>query len=451
MSTQHDPHDEQRHRNLQRIAAVLELPPRAEPDRRTRWEQASLTAGARPGSKGASFMRRKAYTLTASAAAAAILLALSITIAKPARVSAATIFENLAAALSESLALEIENVDFGNVRIDGEILIDRNAPGDAATRYAEIHALLRSDNPQWDDYDGVLVICDAPDGAWQFCRGTGISTTGLNQFKATENFSAESNWEDFIAAPVEGFLPNGMRITAEGSTVRFAFTEEQRSTIQALLQFLLNLTGERTAQELVLDLQAAAGQVEVERLGSGMFMLRASGFTRLGNFILEPPEIPDVSELVRQIQWRLYYDPTINFLYGWGIDKPPRALVESGVDIVTDREALALPTESLEALLAYLRATAKHIEVQRESDARVVIEIRGYPFPTSAADLEWLRSYILQLRESLVLEVMFDAAAGRVTSAEFRGFTGPESRVRLKTGDVTIDPARLDPARWVSP
>lgn len=449
-----DPNDRQRHRNLQRIGQLLDLPERADASRRARWQEGMPADRVDPTAKGVTFMQRhRAFAwVTSGALAAALLLAAYLAVGPFPRVSAATIFQDFAKALSQSLAINIEDVDFGNVKIDGEILINRSQSPAGETRYAEVHALMRADNPEWNDLDAVIVICETPDRAWQYCRGNG-GAGGIREKEVipTAYYLPEQGWRKFAEEPLDSFgsMPLALGYGDGDSNVSYRFTREQRTVTEAVLRFLLELgCGNRTTSELAADLEAAATEVNIERGADRTFVLTASGFTRLGDFVLDPPEVPDVAHLIRQFRWELQYNPTTGGVIGWSTNPPP-GLYGTGVGLVTDAKALGLPLADPEKLVAHLKERAERVEIQRESETRWVLDVTGYPFPTSTTGLDWLGEYVLQLRESLVLEVVYDAGAGSVESAEFRGFTGLDSRVRLNIGEGEIEPSRLEPDGWL--
>jgi hypothetical protein len=447
-----DQRDMQRHRNLVRIGRVIDLPT-ADAARRARWQETAPAMDAHTKTKGHGIMQRhRRLALATTSLAAAIVLALCLPIGQTARVSAAQIFQGFATALSRSVAIEIEELDFGDVQIDGQILIDRSAAATGETRYAEVHVLLRSENPEWNDLDAVLAMFATPTDAWQFCRGNGGWVAGTPEVHPTSHLNTGFAWDAFAAQPLAGFgsMPSALEFSVDGDTTRYRFTREQRVVTEALLGFLLELSTPGTAEQVVRDLHAAARDVTVESVDANTHILRASGFARLGEFELVAPVAPDVAELVRKTKWKLAYDPTTGAVRSWST-RPPPELYDTGVGLVVDPEALDLPWQDAEALVAAFEARAVDVKVDERSATAWDIIVAGYPFETSTAGLDWLAAYLAGLQESLTLEVVYDAPTASVQSAVLRGFGGADGCVRLRCGPVQIDPAWRDPGRWVTP
>ena len=450
-----DARDAQRHRNMQRIAGAVELPSPADAARKARWQQAALaTDGQTPNS--ATGDRHGRIRLAGAGVAAAVITSVLLTFGQPMRVSAAMIFSDLAAALRQSVAVQIENVDFGNVRIDGELLLPRSDYGAGDVSYAEIHALMRSSNPEWNDIDAVLVICQTPEAAWQFGRGNGISTGGDGPVaKPTEYFIADYAWEQFTDQPLDGFgcMPLSMGAGYHGSQTQYRFTSGQRRVTETLLHFLLDLSSPSTTDAVVHELADSAEQVMVRRGSDGCYVLRASGFERLGALAFEATPTPDISDIVRQIVWTFGYNPTTGRINWSQFDWPERAAADdslSGMGITTNTEALGLPLQDADSFIALLEQRAMDVEIDNRSSEQWRVAVTGYPFPVSSAGLDWLNAYLLRLRDTLTLEVVYDAATRSIRSAEFRGFAGDQGIVRLTTGAVEVDAEKLKSDYWVT-
>ena len=303
MCTPHDTQDAHRHANLTQLGQMLTLPARADAARQARWQSAVLAAAAEDTAPADSHPKRRRHrALFTSGAAAAVLIALLLTSGRNHSVSAATILGGLKAAIAQSLVINIAGLDLGSVAIDGDIYVDRAATGaDDAARYAEVHVRLRADNEEWNDLDGVLVICDTPDVAWEFCRGNGGWITDTPQVTPTEQFCpTQRSWHDFRAAPLDQFnsLPYRLRFTCRNSSVTYSFTGQQRMLVERVLQYLLDLSDPVSAATLLDDLLASAGAVHLECLDASIYVLHAAQLRRLGPLDLtavSPAGLPTLS------------------------------------------------------------------------------------------------------------------------------------------------------------
>ncbi len=123
-----------------------------------------------------------------------------------------------------------------------------------------------------------------------------------------------------------------------------------------------------------------------------------------------------------------------------------------GIGVDYDKlSELDLPTESADALVKYLEQTARKVEVDRSSWlGRWKIRVTGYPLPLQTRGLDWAADVMPKLMHGMELSVYFDADAGTVRRAEFRNIASPGSRITLELGQVELDPARLEPDRWVT-
>ncbi len=468
MSDCHDPQDACRHRNLERIGRALALPDRADADRQARWLQAPLPNPSAGTKKGISVMRTlKRLAFATTGIAAALVLGFWLTVGHATPVTAATIFDGLRAALAQSLSMRIADIDFGNVQVSGDIVLDRAGPGPQDdTQYAEVHVLMKADNPAWNDLDAVLVIAQTPTDAWQYCRGNGGSCGGApgellsNLFGApppapshrvtfTEYLIRGRAWNDFAQQPLDQFgaMPCSLGFSVGDSAVSYTFRLEQRMVVEQLLRFLLQLSDTGTADQVIAGLKQAASDVSVERTGPTTYALRAGHFARIGELEFVAPVVPDVSALVRQTLHEFRYDPQTGDV-PWTQTSPPAEIGATGVDVIADHRDW--PTKQPDALIAYLEARAARVEVDRTNPRQWVFRVTGYPFPTSAAGPEWLGRFVQSLRDSLTLAIDYDSAARTVRRAEFRGI-GPAGRITLDIGQVALDPARLKSDYWTTP
>jgi hypothetical protein len=451
MSDSHDPNDSYRHRNLMRISQVLHLPMRADAERQTRWQQATLPSPAAGPGKAISVMKRYGrFAVATSGLAAAIVLAVWLSLGQTSAVSAATIFDTFKTALAQSLSIHVAGIDFDNARVNGDIVLDRPGPGvENDTQYAEVHVLLRADNPEWNDIDAVLAICQTATDAWQYCRGNGGSATARGHATPTEYLVQGIGWRDFARQPLDHFggMPLELDFERYGSKVAYLFTREQRIVVEQLLRFLLELSNAETTDEVIAGLKAAAGDVRVERRDPSTYVLRATRFARLGELELVEPVAPDVSDLLKQVVFTFHYDLASQRITSTRT-QPPRGLYETGVAIRHDTSAfpLAAPDE----LVTFLQQRAVDVQVDKSGAGEWVFRVTGFPFPTDTSGLKWLGQYLRALRDSLNLSIYYNADSRAVQRAEFEGI-GPSGRIALNIGQVELDPARLKREYWITP
>jgi hypothetical protein len=76
--------------------------------------------------------------------------------------------------------------------------------------------------------------------------------------------------------------------------------------------------------------------------------------------------------------------------------------------------------------------------------------VTGYPLPLETSGRDWAAEIMPKLMHGMELSVYFDAGTGTVRRAEFRNLASPGSRITLDLGKVELDPARLNPDRWVT-
>lgn len=451
MLNDHDSSDAIRHRNLERIGRVLPLPPSADADRQARWQNAVLTPDALHPTHGVWDTKRcTRAALATTGIAAALAAAVWFGLAPANTVSAATVFESFRSALAQSLSIRIDGIQFEQASIRGDIILDRSGAPDAETRYAEVHVLLASDNPQWSDLDAVLAICQSPSETWQYCRGNGGMCSGVGQVAMTEYLMRGWSWRDFARQPIDHFgsMPLQLGFSSDGSSVTYRFTREQRIVVEQLLRFLLDLTNAETAGQVIDNVQDSAGDARIERIEKGSYVLHASQFTQLGDLAFVRTTAPDVSELVKQAVFTFHYDPTSKQILSTRF-APPQGLYDTGVGISCDTSEFPLDTP--EALVPFLRERADSVEADQSDENEWVIRVTGYPFATDASGLEWLGDYLTALRDSLTLTIEYDAAASAVRRAEFRGIGPSDGRVTLDLGPVALDPLRLRSESWVTP
>ena len=463
MTDREDLHDAFRHRNLERMGRELTLPAEPDAQREERWKLSRPPASQTGPSRTVRFVQRHKpmALLTGGAAAAAVTFAVWLGVGGSTPVSAATILHHFKMALTEAVTIRIEGVDLGNVTIDGEIIFDRatGEPNEKTdTFYSELHVVLKADNPDWNDLDGAIVVCQSPTQAWVYCRGNGGSGGGLfapRRVRPTEYLAKGTNWPGFVKDPLGHFgaMPLQLTFYSWNSRVRYRFLAPQRAYVRQLLHFLLDLSSAETVEGLIAELQAAAGRTSVTRVDETTWVMHASNFGRIGSLEPPQPKMPDVEALLKDVVWELNYDVHSRSIVGWSTTGGGTAELSKlgiGVDQVKLSE-LDLPTESADALIKYFEDTARKVEVDRSSWlGRWKIRVTGYPLPLETSGRDWAVEIMPKLMRGMELSVYFDAEAGTVRRAEFRNIASPGSRITLELGQVKLDPARLEPDRWVT-
>jgi len=314
-----------------------------------------------------------------------------------------------------------------------------------------VHVLLKADNPTWNDLDAVLVACQTPNEAWEYCRGSGGSGQDIGRVVPTEDLRLGRGWDDFARHPLDDFatMPVQLRFWDDGDQVTYRFFTEQRALVEQLLRFLLDLSDVETAETLIEDLRRSAGEVRVDRIDGTSQVLRATRFSRIGPLKLEEPELPDLRELLSQVVWTVHYDSALNSVRAWGTRYPPK-LRELGVSLHFDEAARELPVDSAENLLAHLRESAAEVEVDKSGGAQWDIRVTGYPVGVDAPGVDWQRQFVRMLSESLVLSIHYDTSDEEVRRAEFHGFGSPDGRITLEMGRADLDSERLQSDYWVT-
>jgi hypothetical protein len=453
MSADRDIRDANRHRNLERLAGVLSLPARADAERQARWRSVPLPSAPWQAEKTVSLTTRYIhFALASSGVAAVIAVVIWLSVGHVNAVSAATILTDFKIALAKSLAIRIEGLDLGSVAAKGDILLDRAGPGAADdTQYAEVHVVLKSDNREWGDVDTVLVMCQSPGETWRFVRGDSAGGWQPGQTVPSETLIRGRAWRDFASMPLDQFgpIPLQMDFDYNDSKANYHFHAQQRVLVEQLLRLLLELSATETAEQVVEDLRRSAGQVHLEQVDPTTYVLRASQFVRLGSLDLGEPQVPDVSEFVKQYVIEIRYDSTLRRIVGRSGWNPP-GLSETGVRIDSDLRKLDLPVEDPEKLVAHFRARAMDVQVDRCGDGQWIIRVTGYPFPLDTSGFDWLGEFVTRLRASLTLSIYYDAPSHAVRKAEFRGLGSPDGRITLDLGPVPIDPERLRAEHWIT-
>ena len=455
MSDDRNTPDTFRQRNLEHIGRVLSLPPQADAQRQARWQSATLKTDWSLTDKGVRLMKahKRFAFLTSGAAAAAIALVVWLGAGNSTPVSAASIFNDFKAAVQKALSIRMEGIDLGTVSVNGEMVLNRS-PDEAAddTMYAEVHVLLKADNPEWNDLDAVIVICQTPDAAWQYCRGNGGSSAGDQHVEPTEYLVKGEAWSDFVEQPLEHFgsMPSALGFSNAQSGVTYRFTEHQRRFVERLLRFLMDICRADNGNELIDGLRFNAERIEIEQTADGGHTLRVFGPDLLGTYADADAELPDFEPRLDNVVWNLNYDTADRSIIWWSTSNVPGEFSEFGVGLDTGSAEDRLPAESLDALLGHFESEAHEVKAEQTGETVWSIRVVGYPFSLDKSSREWWKRNRRMLIENMTLSIHYDAKAGAVTRAEFQGVGCPDGRIILELGRVELDPERLSPDYWIT-
>ncbi len=460
MTEAHDTADSFRHYNLVRIGQFLTLPVRASAERQAAWRAAAVPrVAARPQAR--SFTKRhRVLALATSGLAAAAVLVFWLTVGHAKPVSAGTILDGFKLALGRSLSIELTGIDLGTVQLNGKILLDQEPAPVVETGLAEVHVAFKSDNPEWYDLGAKLVICQTPAEAWQYFSmgemrpdntpGVAPKNPPYSHTFEQEHLERNHSWQSFWRHPLESFTrnPEYLHLGYGDNQVTYEFFPQQRTAMEQMLRFLLPLGDGHTAEAVVADLRDSCSRMEVERRDSATYVLHGSGFSRLGALELSDPQIPDVSELIKQYLVEITYNLERSKLYVQGF--PPPGLRERGVRIVSDFPP-DMPQQSPQELVAWLRERARDVQVDDTNPEQWKIRVTGYPFPLDLSGIDWQREFVKRARESLVLDIFYDSTTHAVQRAVLHGVGWGDGQITLTVGDVNVDPTWLNPEHWSTP
>ncbi|MBK8916122.1 MAG: hypothetical protein IPM64_16255 [Phycisphaerales bacterium] len=489
MTTSGDPRDLIRDENLRRIGATVQLPAPPDAARRARWRGATDSAATDSASssteraKGASHMRRNfgfAWIGSGLAAALAVFCWLALPVQ---RVSAQTVLAELHRAVAQGMTMTLRGIHLGFVRIDGRILIDQLGPAaDAQTDalFSELNVRLLSDNPDWEDIDGLSVICQTPAAAWRYCRGNGgsaslspvrlmdalIDAVGAKTLRKprvtpTSYFTDQPRdnepfWNllgDFGAMPV------ALSFGDERGSVRYQFPLVQRQYVQALNTFLLQLASPKSSGMLLAALQQDCPDAAVEPSpAKGQWVLRVPNLARSRALKLLPRsvQLPDMEAFLRDYEITFTYDAKERRIVEMSWGSLPAEMTQAGIwpalnslmDLPANApEALKLPMESAEALLDHLHKHAASAAAEAIGGGRTLFRVKGLPLPFDTSASEWV-AQLDEMNAQLELLVHYDADSKSVQRAELRNVAGPAGVIEIEIGNVVIDEALTNPQRY---
>ncbi len=399
--------------------------------------------------------RHKNWTLLttgAVAAAIAMLVWLGIDGAKP--VTAAMIFESFKEALARSVWIKIEGIDLGNVEVSGRVNLRRGEDPQVwedDTLYSELHVLLKADNSDWNDLDGVVVTCQTPEQQWQYIRGSGGMGGAGKRVIPTEDLYMGSHWQDYLEDPLGHFGAVPLRLTFSwwASQVVYAFPDEQREYLRSLMRLLLAFSGEQDAERLVSHLETTAREVQIEKGNGADWVLTARGFGPLA----EARPAGAVGDEWPNVRVNLHFDPVSSEIRWW--ESRPDGTLDPDRGRALDRwlgETLEDGQKTFEQLVAAFEAQAETVEVEKPSASKWILRAEGVQAPVTEADrVHWGTTELPELVSNLVLTIHYDAAAQVVASAEFSNVASETGRIHLEMNDEQIDPEILSPEGWKTP
>lgn len=131
----------------------------------------------------------------------------------------------------------------------------------------------------------------------------------------------------------------------------------------------------------------------------------------------------------------------------------PQALREAGVRVNMPEE-LIQGLKTIEEIVRKLRPLAQDVEVVEGRAGGTMVRVRGYSWPVAQNEqlsLALSLAAIKELAAHLRLTVEYDFPTRTVRRVEFDNVTPRGGRLRLEPGRAELDPARLDPTRWITP
>jgi len=453
-----DPNDANRHRNLLQIGALYSIPTQVDEDRKSRWQQTSLTADDGAIQKMASIARRHGNLKFLTSGAIAVVVTMIVWIGQSGNeeVSAAMIFANLKAVLGHKLTIHVEDIDLGNVEVAGEIVIDRNGPrlsSKTDTLYSELRFALKPDNSQWRDIAAAVVVCQSPEKSWVYHRGNGgaSNTADPKRVVLSDCLVNGRPWQDFMADPLYSFgaMPIHLNFSDHDSVATYRFSNAQQTFVEQLFYYLVfNLGNAETSDRVIAQLRDSAGSVRVEQVNKSTWELRASDITQLGalqrldNIDSATPDL-DTTDVITT----LTYDGDCQCIRG-RVVRSTAPLGDLGV-VVVPRTLPKLAMESAQALIAELEASYTVLKTSNVAASTWEIEVRGLPVELDTSEFEWQRDVLPKLMSKLELRVQYDASTDSITQAEFRGVGLDDGRIVLDLGRAELDPRRLEADAWI--
>jgi len=445
--------------NLQRIARSISLPAAPPPERIHAWKNAAIEpwTDVRVPQK-----RHRLFRLwplfTGAAAAAGIVLAVFVILASPRPVSAETIFNSLRAVLSGPVSITLD-IGFEGVTLSGRIVKDVDASG-ASRSYSEIHAVLKSDNPEWSDLESVTVVNDAADQSWMFSRGSG-------------GCGPQGRGPDgrYHVTPAElcyiGRLPEFVRAKAlhldgvpsvgfgkDGSAVSYRFDGPERRYLCSLMELTEGIANSTNLDDLIERVKSAACDVRVEAAGRG-WRLRASAYQPSALFPELDLSLPDAD--LASILDRFTHQ--IEFVGSLALEGRSLYFQNSGDELLqklhiavdtSDLYRLAQECEVAEEFAEKVRPRAREVMILPGSHGGTAVRISGYDWQLDTSARDRLRQIGTEIVPGIELLIDYDGQSGSVRWAEFRNLTPAGGTIRLQPGAIELDPAVLDPKHWIT-
>lgn len=459
MSNEHeDRKDAVRHQNMLRIGDACSPLARADEERQARWQQATLNNEIQNPHEGVPFMKRRKNIafVTSGAVAAAAALAVWFGTLGAGAVSANTILENFKAALGRKLTINIHDIDLNDVDVSGEIILDRQGAWlteATDTLYSEIHVMLKADNPDWDDIDAAIVVCQSPETAWTYCRGNGGSGPGFlggKRVTVSDYLIKGHRWQTFLEKPLGAFgaMPLALSFGSGDSQVQYRFSKPQRQFVQQLLDFLLlDLGNAESAGRVIDELKLAAGNIVIEKQDDATSVLHATDIQQIGALRLPAPiELPDIDAIAKVHVTTLTYDSNCRCIVGasWSA---PESLRNLGVSISIEEPEGNF--DSADSLIRELNATYEVVGSEKKAGTQWDIEVKGLPITLDTSSIQWVEKSLPGLLKNLELRIFFNTKTGEVHRAEFSGIGPKQGTITLDMGKADLDPTRLKWDGWI--
>lgn len=445
--------------NLQRIARSISLPAAPPPERIHAWKNAAIEpwTDVRVPQK-----RHRLFRLwplfTGAAAAAGIVLAVFVILASPRPVSAETIFNSLRAVLSGPVSITLD-IGFEGVTLSGRIVKDVDASG-ASRSYSEIHAVLKSDNPEWSDLESVTVVNEAGEQSWMFSRGSGGATPEERgpdgRYHVTPiELCYIGRLPEFVRAKALHLnVPSELAFGRNDSFVSYEFDAIDQRYLCSLMELTEDIADSQNLDDLIERVKSAAGDVRVEAVGRD-WRLRASAYQPSALFPELDLSLPDADlasildhftleiEVIRSVAPRgmsIYLKPSG--------DEPLRKL-HIAVNTL-DLFKLAHDFPVAEEFAEKVRPLAREVTIVPGSHGGTAVRIKGYDWKLNTSQRDRLRQIGTEIVRGIELLIDYDGQSGSVRWAEFRNLTPAGGTIRLQPGAIELDPAVLDPKHWIT-
>jgi hypothetical protein len=456
--------DQMLDQNLRRIAANVSLPTAPTSERIAAWKATGAEAWS-----DFHLPRRRPRLLrlwplvTSAAAAAGIALAAFVILANPRPVSAETIFNSFRAVLGGPFSIDLDDIGFEDVSVSGQIVKDVDSAG-MDHRYSEIHAVLKSSNPEWADLESVDVLNEAPDQGWMFSSGSGGATPqergpdGRYHVKVVELFYG-GKLPEFIRAKALYLedVPWGLGFNCKGSGVAYTFKGPERRYLCSLVELTEHIADAQSPDDLIDRVKNAAGSVRVEPAEGG-WRLRAGAFQPSVLFPELDLSLPDadLASILGQVTYEVEF---VGGLSPDGVGSISEYFKTTG-DEELQKLHISLDWPALKGLAgeaktaaeyaARVRPLAREVTIVPGSHGGTAVRVRGCEWKLNTSERDRLRQLGTEILPRVELLIDYDARTNSMRWAEFRNLTPGGGTIRLEPGAAHLDPALLDPKHWIT-